>query len=117
MNVQPLQSLATQRRSEAELFRRRGLDDSARLVESYACDLEMRIREWGLEALTLEEAAAESGLAYDTLQKKVARGSLPNVGARRAPRVRRCDLYGTVHPRLVKDESFAEGILRRRAAS
>lgn len=117
MNLQPLQDLAAQWRTEAGLFHRRGLEDAARLVESYADDLERRIREWGLEALTLEEAAVETGLAYDTLQKKVSRGSLPNVGARRAPRVRRCDLFGTPRPRLVEDESLAETILRRRAAS
>ena len=116
MNLQPLQDLAAEWRTEAELFRRRGMEDSARLAESYAHDLEGRIREWGLEALTLEEAALETGLAYDTLQKKVSRGSIPNVGAKRAPRVRRCDLYGTPRPCLVEDESLAETILRRRAA-
>ena len=116
MNVQPLQNLASEWRTEAELFRRRGMEDSARLVESYQGDLETRIHEWGLEALTLEEAALETGLAYDTLQKKISRGGLPNAGEKRAPRVRRCDLYGTPRPRLVEDESLAEVILRRRAA-
>lgn len=117
MNVQPLQKLAAEWRAEADLFRRRGLEDSARLVESYAGDLESRIREWGLEALTLEEAALETGLAYDTLQKKISRGRLPNAGQKRAPRVRRCDLYGSPRPRLVEQESLAEDVLRRRAAS
>ncbi len=116
MNVQPLQNLADQWRTEAELFRRRGMEDSATLVESCATDLEAGIREWELETLTLGEAAVETGLAYDTLQKKVSRGNLPNVGSKRAPRVRRCDLFGTPRPRLVENESLSEAILRRRAA-
>lgn len=44
------------------------------------------------EALTLEQAAAESGLSAETLRKKVARGDLPNAGRRHAPRVKRGDL-------------------------
>jgi hypothetical protein len=117
MNVQPLRDLAADWRIEAELFRKRGLEQSARLAESYANDLEARIQEWGLEALTLEEAARETGLAYDTLQKKISRGTLPNAGARRAPRVRRRDLYAPPGPRLVEQASLAEEILSRRAAS
>ena len=78
--------------SEAELFRRRGQPHLADLAESYATDLSAAVREFRLATLTLAEAAAETGLKYDTIQKKVANGEVANVGRRGAPRVRRCDL-------------------------
>lgn len=46
-------------------------------------------RERELEALTLEQAAQESGYSYSQLQKLLAGGTLPNVGAKNHPRVRR----------------------------
>ncbi len=79
-------------REEAALFRRRGLNQAADVAESYAADLEAAVREYGLAMLTLTEAAAESGLKYDTIQGKVASGEIPNAGRRGSPRVRRCDL-------------------------
>jgi hypothetical protein len=117
MNVKPLQDLASGWRTEAALFRRRGMEQSAQLAESYAAELEARIQEWGLEALTLEAAALETGLAHDTLQKKISRGTLPNAGAKRSPRVRRRDLYGPPGLRLLDESSLADEILTRRAAS
>ncbi len=92
MNLSPLQSLAASWRSEAELFRRRGLGECARLMESVAEDLDARLREWELEALSLEAAAEESGYCYSSLQQKIAKGELPNAGERGSPKVRRCDL-------------------------
>lgn len=44
------------------------------------------------EAMTLEEAAAESGYAYDTIQRQVASGELGNAGEKGSPRVLRRDL-------------------------
>jgi hypothetical protein len=61
-------------------------------MESCAQDLEQAFREYELEALTLEEAALESGYSYSALQKQVAAGRLLNVGERMSPRVRRGDL-------------------------
>lgn len=94
MDLSRLRDLAGRWRSEAEVFRRRGLEEQATAADSYADDLEKELREWELEALTLEEAAAESRWSYDTVQRKVAAGEIPNAGRRGAPRVRRCDLYG-----------------------
>ncbi len=94
MNTARLQSLAAAWRDEADLLRRRGLEREARMVESFASDLEQRLREWELQALTLEQAATELGLKYDTVQRRVACGELPNAGRKGAPRVRRCHLYG-----------------------
>ena len=78
-------------RKEAELFRRRGLNEAADVAESYAAELETVLREYRLAELTLTEAAAEAGLKYDTIQGKVASGEIPNAGRPGSPRVRRCD--------------------------
>lgn len=77
--------------------------DEARLRElgqtqladfSKCCQTELREwwREFQLEELTLEEAAAYSGLSYDALRKKVATGKIPNEGVKGRPRIRRGDL-------------------------
>jgi len=79
-------------RSEATLLRRRGAHQQADVLESCAADLEAWLREHDLEALTLEQAAIESGYSYSALQKKVAGGELANVGKKHAPRIRRADL-------------------------
>ena len=79
-------------REEAALFRRRGLNQAADVAESYAADLEAAVREYRLATLTLTEAAAETGLKYDTIQRKVASREIPNAGSPGSPRVRRCDL-------------------------
>ena len=57
VNLAALESLAESWRREADLFRRSG-SPLARASELHAEELEERIREWQLEALTLEEAAA-----------------------------------------------------------
>jgi len=85
-------ALANKWREEAEMLRRRGAQDRAKAVVSCAEDLEKAFREYELEALTLEEAALESGYSYSALQKQVAAGQLLNVGERMRPRVRRGDL-------------------------
>ena len=41
---------------------------------------------------SVEQAVAESGYSYSTLQQKVAAGAIPNVGDKGRPRVRRRDL-------------------------
>lgn len=99
-----LRALAAEWREEAESFRRRGLDREADMAESYAEDLEDRLREWRLELLTLEEAARETGLAYDTVQRKVG-SEIPNCGEKGSPRVRRADL----HPWLTAPEPRVHG--------
>ncbi len=92
MNIGPIHKLARRWRDEAERFRHRGLHGQAEMTESYASDLEACLREWELEALTLEEAAAESGYSYSTLQKQVSNGKIPNAGEPRRPLIARTDL-------------------------
>lgn len=101
-----LRSLAETWRTQAELLRRRGAPQQAETLESAAEDLEDRLREWKLELLTLEEAAEEAGLAYDTIQRKVAEGEIPNAGEKNAPRVRRAALHHWIEapePELYED--------------
>jgi hypothetical protein len=109
--VNAVASLIAAWREEAALYRRRGLVEVADLAESFASDLAARVREWELEALTLEEAVNESGYSYSALQKKLASGELENVGSKGSPRVRRGEL-----PKKGGREEFgiADQILLRR---
>lgn len=114
-----LRALAETWQGEADLLRRRGAPRQADALESAAEELEDRLREWSLELLSLEEAAREAGLAYDTVQRKVADGELPNAGEKGAPRVRRADLHPWLDaptPQLHGDpvDELAERTLRAR---
>ncbi|MEQ1857237.1 MAG: hypothetical protein ABL963_12235 [Longimicrobiales bacterium] len=57
-----------------------------------AVELEESLHADGAEELTLAEAAQESRYAARTLREKLAKGELPNAGARHRPRIRRADL-------------------------
>jgi hypothetical protein len=73
-------------------FRRYGEAQIADVLRRCRKDLEESWREWLLNELSLDEAAAYSGWSYGTVQKKVRSGQLPNSGTKGAPRIRRCDL-------------------------
>ncbi len=64
----------------------------ANAMEDAAAELEAAFAEWEMEALTLQEAAEESGYSYSQLQRLVADGQMPNAGETGAPRVLRRDL-------------------------
>lgn len=85
-------------RNDAERFRAYGADTLATTCEKHAGDLEAWWREWRLTRLKLREAADEAGVAYDTAQRRVARGEWRNVGRQGAPRVRRCDVLPALDP-------------------
>jgi hypothetical protein len=78
-------------RAEADRLEKLG-QQGAGLAREYADELEQAARQWELEALTLEAAAAESGYSYSHLQRLISGGIVDNVGRRGAPRVRRCDI-------------------------
>jgi hypothetical protein len=84
--------LAQRWRDEAALLRRRAASPQAEVLESCAAELEAWARERELQALTLEQAAAESGYTYSAIEKMVRRGAIANVGRRGAPRIHRRDL-------------------------
>ena len=79
-------------RAQAQELRRLGVKEAASTMEACADDLDETWRFWQTEPLTLEEAAAETGYSYSSLQQKVAAGEIPNLGETRRPRVRRADL-------------------------
>ena len=99
------------------MLERLGLAREARMVQTFASDLDQRLREWLDELLTLEGAADEVGTTYDAIRKRIARGDLPNSGRQGAPKIRRADLLNANGNtlRLVSGESdIAEAVLRAR---
>lgn len=87
-----MNALVARWRGEVEVLRRRGAEIQAAVLEGCAADLEAYERERALEALTLEQAAEESGYSCSALQRAVARGVVANAGSKRRPRIRRGDL-------------------------
>ncbi len=117
MNLEPLRALVSEWRTEAALLEHRGLEGEARLIESFARDLEGRLREWLAESLTLEEAAGEVGTTYDAIRKRIARGGLPNAGRQGSPKIRRADLLNANGDTVRLDSGepdIAETVLRAR---
>jgi len=106
--------LAERWRHDAARLTEYGATEHARLLLKCASELEATEREHGLETLTIESAATESGFSYSSLQKRLASGEIENVGTKGSPRVRRGDLprKGTAR----RDVSIAEAVLARRAA-
>ena len=84
--------LATRWRADAGVLRHRGAEALAASLESCAVELEQWARAWELEALTLGQAATESGYSYSTLQHLVAAKRIRNAGSVRRPRIARKDL-------------------------
>lgn len=102
VNTRKLDSLAGRWRDEAERFRQLGQEAAARMSEAHADELDRAARAWADEALTLDDAAAESGYSVSRLQHLVADGDLPNAGEKGSPAIRRADLPrrpGHVRPR------------------
>lgn len=108
-----IESLVNQWREDATRLRQWGAVAQAEVLDRCVSDLETRAREWELAALTVQEAAAESGYSYSAIQKKLASGELENLGTKHSPRVRRGDL-----PRKGGSPStgIADKILLRRSA-
>jgi hypothetical protein len=87
-----VERLVSRWRGEADVLRARAAAMQAEVLESCAADLEVWFEEYALEALTLAQAAEESGFTYSALEKQVRKGNLPNAGTIGSPRVRRGDL-------------------------
>jgi hypothetical protein len=106
-------ALVTHWRELAARFARYG-QPGAELLGVCAAELEAAIAEGELEAISLREAAAESGLSYSALEKAIRGGRLPNAGRPGAPLIRRADL-----PRKMvraQGPSLAEQVQRKRLA-
>ena len=88
-----IRELLNQWHTEAETLQNRFRDErGAFLVSRMATELENALLAHDDEPLTLAEAAEESGYSTDTIARRLRKGTLPNVGRRHAPRVRRGDL-------------------------
>lgn len=96
--MKKLRALVAEFEDRSRVLRACGAEGNAAAVDWCAERLAETLRELEFEELTIEEAAAETGLAYDTVQKQVADGRLPNAGRKNAPRVRRRDLSPGLFP-------------------
>jgi len=79
-------------RQEAALLRRHGAIEAATTKETCADELDRIETEHGLEALTLTQAADESGYSAAHIARLLESGRLPNAGEKYAPRICRKDL-------------------------
>lgn len=79
-------------RKDAEFLRRHGAIEAAMTKEACADELDGYSREHDLEALTLTQAASESGFSSGHIARLLETGRLPNAGEKFAPRIRRKDL-------------------------
>ena len=111
-----LEDLAGRWRTDAERFQSLGQDAPARMSQAHAEELESTLREWQMEALTLEAAATETGYSRSALERQIQRGDLTNAGSKGAPRVLRRDLpQKPSHSRPhVSTPDIADEILTRR---
>ena len=91
-NARRILDLASEWLTRATMLREYGAEGQAAAIEACANELTDAIRAWQEEPLTLEEAVAESGYSYSTIQQRVAAGEIANAGTRGRPRVRRYDL-------------------------
>ncbi len=91
--MEHLTSLAQHWRTQAAQYEADGVTAGAQLLRRVATELETTAGGWWVEALTLQQAAEETGRSYDSLQRAVRDGTLPDAGRKYRPRIRRCDLY------------------------
>ena len=98
MNLSPLRELLERWRSDAEVLRRCGHERTADLYDRHAKELERAVRAHEMEALTIGEAAAESGYSKSHLYTLLSEGSLANAGTKGAPRLMRQDLPKKARP-------------------
>ena len=110
--------LLAQWRAEAAVLRRRGAESLAVSLESCAAELEQWAKQHALEALTLEQAVAESGYSYSALQHMVADGKIKNAAKPgHRPRIRRSDLPRKVQTSATPPAQLADRVLRARGVS
>jgi hypothetical protein len=97
--VKSLAELAGRWRNDAALLARYGCDEMAKICRLHADELDAAAQAGGDEALSLREAARESGYSTERLRHMVAEGSIKNAGRKGSPAIRRADL-----PRKVKKD-------------
>ena len=75
-----------------ELARLGALVEGVKLCDEVLADAEVLFRSEEHDALTLTEAAHESGYSAGHLGRLVRNGTIPNAGRPNAPKIRRADL-------------------------
>ena len=81
-----------------------GHETTAAICELHARQVDAAVAALDAEALTLVEAAAESGLSADHLGRLLRTGTIPNAGRKGAPRIRRADLPRSPRRLLASEE-------------
>lgn len=90
-----LEGLPSRWQDEADTLRSHGAEGQATTLERCATDLDVALRAFRQEELTLREAAAWSGYSRKRLREMVREGKLPDnrpEGSQGTIYVRRCDL-------------------------
>jgi len=88
-------SLVEELRRDADRQEEYGDPGGATAIRRCVDQFQEKLRECELEELTLKQAAKEAGVSYDTMQRRVSEGEVPNVGKKHKPLVRRGDLTST----------------------
>lgn len=93
MTVVTRQEFLSRWRAECARLQRLGaLVDPAKLLDEVLADAEALFRSQEHDALTLTEAALESGYSAGHLGRLVRSGIIANLGRPNAPKIRRADL-------------------------
>lgn len=97
------EGLATRWRTAAAELRRYGGEIQATALETCAAELEAEEREFLFETLTLEKAAEELGVSYDTMSRKIRRGEIRNSGRKGKPLVLRRDILAAPRAPMITE--------------
>ena len=114
MNLNHLESLVAEWRDNAVTLKRFGAERSARLLQTCADELDVRVEAWLDEPLAVSQAAEESHYSESHLRALLKDEVIPNAGRVGKPRIRRRDLPRK--PYRPDTESLADEALRLRLA-
>jgi hypothetical protein len=126
MTLRMFEQLVMEWRDTAQSMDEWGAESSAAVIEHCADQLEVVLRDWLLEELSLQPAAVESGYSSEHLGRLVREGAVPNAGRPNAPRIRRCDLprkpgrsgdVGPIRRELVSKQQIARSVANSRGGS
>lgn len=87
-----LHELVERWQAEAATLDAWGDDRGATILRRAATELDAAATEHEAQALTIPQAADESGYSRDHLRALVASGQVPNAGRKGSPKIRRRDL-------------------------
>lgn len=97
------EGLANRWRAAASELRRYGGESQAMTLETCAAELEAEERDYLFETLSLEQAALEAGVSYDTMSRRIRNGETPNAGRRGKPLVLRRDILAAPRAPMITE--------------